>query len=168
METTIKFAKVKPNAKIPTKREEDAGVDLYACFDDIAENYIVIAPHETRLVPTGIACACDKEYCLIIKERGSTGSKGIAVRCGVVDSNFRGEIFVALNNTTDKPLFLLGSEFKDKQYVQPSVFSYDCTKAIAQALIIPVPKLNIDEITFDELKLIESNRGEGCLGSSGK
>ena len=39
METTIKFAKVKPNAKIPTKREEDAGYDIYACFD---EDYITI------------------------------------------------------------------------------------------------------------------------------
>lgn len=168
METTIKFAKVKPNAIIPSKREEDAGLDLYACFDDIEEKYITINPHETRLIPTGIACACDKEYCLVIKERGSTGSKGIAVRCGIIDSNFRGEIFVALNNTTDKPLFLLGSEFKNKEYIQPNVFTYDCIKAIAQALVIPVPKVNVEEITFDELQLIESNRGEGCLGSSGK
>ena len=34
MLAVIKFAKVKPNAKIPTKRLEDAGLDIYACFDE--------------------------------------------------------------------------------------------------------------------------------------
>lgn len=165
METTIKFAKVKPNAIIPSKREEDACVDLYGCFE---ENYITITPHETKLIPTGIACACDKDYCLIVKERGSTGSKGIAVRCGVVDSGFRGEIFVGLTNTTNKPLFLVNPNWQEKDFIPPQHFVYDCTKAIAQALIVPVPKLNIDEITYEELKAIESNRGDGMLGSSNK
>ena len=35
------FAKVRPEAIIPTKREEDAGRDLYACFN---EDYILINP----------------------------------------------------------------------------------------------------------------------------
>ena len=50
--TDIKFAKVKPSAKIPTKRQEDAGMDVYACFD---EDYMIIMPHETKMIPTGIA-----------------------------------------------------------------------------------------------------------------
>ena len=39
MITTVKFAKIKPNAIIPTKRLEDAGYDIYPCFD---EDYIII------------------------------------------------------------------------------------------------------------------------------
>ena len=31
---TIYFAKVKPEAKIPSKRDEDAGYDIYACFEE--------------------------------------------------------------------------------------------------------------------------------------
>ena len=168
METTIKFAKVKPNGIIPSKREEDACVDLYACFDDNEENYFALVPHETRLIPTGIACACDKDYCLIVKERGSTGSKGIAVRAGVVDSGYRGEIFVALTNTTNKPLFIIGADFPNRDFIPDNVFTYDAKKAIAQALIVPVPKLNIEEISYEELKEIKSERGDGALGSSNK
>lgn len=165
METTIKFAKVKPDAIIPSKREEDMGYDIYACFN---ENYITISPHETRLIPTGIASACDKEYGFIVKERGSTGSKGIAVRCGVIDSNFRGEWFVGLTNTTNEPLFLINPNWKDKSFIQPKTFTYDCTKAIAQAIVVPVPKTVVEEITYEELQAIESNRGDGMLGSSNK
>jgi dUTP pyrophosphatase len=165
METTIKFAKVKPNAIIPSKREEDMGYDIYACFD---EDYLAILPHETMLIPTGIASACDKEYGFIVKERGSTGSKGIAVRCGVIDSNFRGEWFVALTNTTNRNLFLLNPNFKDKGFINPNNLIYDCTKAIAQAIVVPVPKTTVEEITYEELQAIESNRGDGALGSSGK
>ena len=51
MLAAVKFAKVKPEAKIPTKRLEDAGLDMYACFDD---DYIIIEPHTTKLIPTGI------------------------------------------------------------------------------------------------------------------
>ena len=39
MITNVKFAKVHPNAIIPSKREEDMGFDIYACFD---EDYIMI------------------------------------------------------------------------------------------------------------------------------
>ena len=74
MLAVIKFAKVKPNAKIPTKRLEDAGLDIYACFD---EPNIVIRPHETKLIPTGIALACDTDYCFILKDRGSKGKRRI-------------------------------------------------------------------------------------------
>lgn len=163
--TTIKFAKVKPDAIIPSKREEDAGFDIYACFE---EDYIVINPHETKLIPTEIASVCDNEYCFIIKERGSTGSQGIAVRCGVIDSGFRNPWFVGLTNTTDKPLFLINPNYKDKEFIPQTQFTYDCTKAVAQAILVPVPKVNIEEITYDELKSIESERGDGMLGSSNK
>lgn len=51
MTTAIKFAKVRPDAKIPTKRVEDAGLDIYACFD---EQSIIIRPHTTVMIPTGL------------------------------------------------------------------------------------------------------------------
>ena len=73
------FAKVNPNAKIPTKTDENAGRDVYACFED---DYMLINSHDTVMIPTGIASVCDTNYCFILKERGSTGTKGIAQRCG--------------------------------------------------------------------------------------
>ena len=161
MNTTVKFAKVKPNAIIPTKRNEDAGFDIYACFD---EDYMILPPHQTIMIPTGLACACDNDYCLILKERGSTGSKGIAQRCGIIDSGYRDEIFVPLTNTTDKPIII---SKKDKiEYTNAIVYPYK--KAICQALIIPVPKVTVQEVTYEDLKSIKSERMNGKLGSSGK
>jgi dUTP pyrophosphatase len=47
-------------------------------------------------------------------------------------------------------------------------FVYPYLKAITQALVIPVPEVCIEEISYDELKNIESERGLGKLGSSNK
>ena len=43
----ILFAKVDKHAIIPSKRDEDAGYDIYPCFED---DYRVIMPHETAMV----------------------------------------------------------------------------------------------------------------------
>lgn len=170
MEANIKFAKVRPDAKIPSKRDEDMGFDIYACFD---EDYIVIEPHETKLIPTGIASACDSDYGFLVFERGSTGSKGIARRCGVIDSGYRNEWFIGLTNTTDKWMFiskLSEQETYDKYYgnIMLNSFVYPYSKAIAQALVVPVPKTEVEEISYEELQNIKSERGLGALGSSGK
>ncbi|MGN1175243.1 MAG: dUTP diphosphatase [Roseburia sp.] len=170
MDTVIKFAKVHPDAKIPSKRDEDMGFDVYACFN---EDYMMIFPHETKLIPTGIASACGADYGIVLKERGSTGSKGIATRCGIIDSGFRNEWFVCLTNTTDKILFI--SKLSEDDLLRKSIdywcgesFVYPYEKAIAQALVIPVPKVKVEEISYEELKDIPSERGMGQLGSSNK
>ena len=170
MVTNIKFAKVRPDAKIPSKRDEDMGFDIYACFD---EDYIVINPHETKLVPTGIASACNSDYGFLIFERGSTGSKGIARRCGVIDSGYRNEWFIGLTNTTDKTMFiskLSEEETYDKhyKYIMGPSFVYPYSKAIAQALVVPVPRVEVEETSYEELQNIKSERGLGALGSSNK
>lgn len=170
----VKFAKVHPDAIIPSKRDEDMGFDIYACFD---EDYIAINPHETKLIPTGIASACSPEYGFLVFERGSTGSKGIARRCGVIDSGYRNEWFIGLTNTTDKTLYIskldemkllgrLHGYINVKDIGSNLVYPY--SKAIAQALVVPVPKTEVEELSYDELKEIKSERGMGALGSSNK
>ena len=171
MNTTVKFAKVKEGAKTPSKRDEDMAFDIYACFD---EDYMIIDPHETKLIPTGIASACDSEYGFLLRERGSTGSKGIALRSGVIDSGFRGEWFIVWTNTTDKILFISKlsedelSRVSVDYYCYEDLIIYPYEKAIAQALVVPVPKVTVEEVSYDELKNIESERGMGALGSSNK
>lgn len=161
MNTTIYFAKVRPDAKIPTKRVEDAGYDIYANFDD---NYKIIMPHETQMIPTGIASACSDDYCFILKERGSTGTKGIAQRCGVIDSGYRGEWFVPITNTTDKPIIIFKAGHKPTLFTEFIEYPYE--KAICQAMLVPVPKTEVKEISFEDLKNIKSERSDGALGSS--
>ena len=182
MEVNIKFAKVRPDAIIPSKRDEDMGYDIYACFD---ESYILINPHETKLIPTGIASACDPGYGFLLFERGSTGSKGIARRCGVIDSGYRDQWFVGLTNTTNSKLFisklnsqelvealctdkedLIAWKLAEDEVLNSIVYPY--SKAIVQAIVAPVLKTSEQELSYDDLKAIPSKRGLGALGSSGK
>ena len=168
------FAKVKPNAIIPTKDDENAGYDIYACFD---EDYMVIPAHTTKLIPTGIAAATTEKYYLNVAERGSTGSKGMKYSAGIIDSSYRGEIFIALTNSNNVPIViskLKEEEDKEKEDKKVTLMNdlgciiYPYSKAIAQLIVHEVPKMNVKEITYEELKKIPSKRGTGALGSSGK
>ena len=160
MSVKVKFARLRENAKIPVRRSCDAGYDIYACFD---EQEMRLEPNETKLVPTGIASAFDEGRCFVLKERGSTGIRGFGQRAGVMDSGFRGEWHVALTNHNDVPLIISkdGAEREDAV-----VYPYE--KAICQALLLPVPNVEISEISPQELASIPSERGDGMLGSSGK
>lgn len=165
LENQLLFAKVKEGAIIPTKTEENAGRDLYACFD---EDYIVIHPLETKLIPTGIATAFSPNYYAQIQERGSTGSKGIKYGAGVIDSGYRGEWFVPITNCNDVDLIIGKKDaainfYKDYKYIW-----YPYEKGIAQFVMIEVPKFEEKEVSLEELQSIKSERGTGALGSSGK
>ncbi|HSH52972.1 MAG TPA: hypothetical protein VK982_14695 [Bacteroidales bacterium] len=159
----IYFAKIKSNAIIPSKREEDMAYDVYACFD---EKKILIASHSTKLIPTGIASAFNKKWGISLRERGSNGSIGMKVSAGQIDSGYRGEWFVAITNTNDIPIFICKEVNKITRCEGSILYPY--TKAICQAKIEEVPQMIIDEIPYDELKTIESERGIGKLGSSEK
>jgi len=164
------FAKIDPNsdAKIPTKREEDGAYDIYASFP---EEYIIIEPFSCRLIPTGIASAFSNEYVAILRERGSTGIKNAKLNAGVIDSGYRDQWFIMIYNANEKPLVIAkqSPQFKDTiTYNESEVILYPYSKAIAQFLFVPVPKVKIKEITYSELLKFESERMLGKLGSSNK
>ena len=163
MMTAIKFAKVRPEAIIPTKEDENAGYDIYACFP---EDNLTIQPLETKLISTGIACACDKGFYFQVEERGSTGSKGIKKSAGVIDSSYRGEVFIAITNCNNKPLLI--TKETDTLALIDDYIVYSYNKAIAQLILHEVIETDVEEITYDEVKAIPSNRGDKCLGSTGK
>ena len=165
----IVFSKVREDAKIPSKRVEDAGYDIYACFD---EDYIVIEPSQSIFVPTGIASAFPNNYVALLRERGSTGSKQMALRCGVIDAGFRGEWKVAINNTSEQQIVIVKAKFVEEN---PSHFEnmkeyctvYPYEKAIAQFIFTNAFHAEIIEIPHEKLEQIKSERGTGMLGSSG-
>ena len=169
----IYFSKVKQNAIIPTKTEENAGRDVYACFED---DYMVIHPHETIMIPTGIASACSADYYFQLFERGSTGTKGMGQRCGVIDSGYRNEWFVPITNHNEDPIVIIKESCKNIPTVTGELVKkygsflryYPYEKAICQAVLLPVPKVIAEEIPYVELLQMESERGLGNLGSSNK
>lgn len=190
----IHFSKTNENAIIPTRLSEDAGFDLYACFD---ADMIIIYPHTTYLIPTGIATAFDKRYVFKLAERGSTGTKQMAQRSGVIDSGFRGEIKAPITNLNNVPIIItkmVNSEGKPlpKEELKNSMtiltkkgnitninantyeemlenaIVYPYTKAITQGVLYYIPETVTDEIPYEILKGIDSKRGDKMLGASGK
>lgn len=98
MSFSMNIKKLNDNARIPTYGSEfSAGADLYACL----ETDITIAPGETKLIHTGLAMEIPTGLVgLIYARSGLASKKGLAPanKVGVIDSDYRGEIMVALHN----------------------------------------------------------------------
>lgn len=163
MVTTIKFAKVREGAIIPSfGREGDGCMDVYAC----SKQDIIIQPHEVKLVPTGICSTFDKNYRISLRERGSNTKSTLITMAGQIDSNYTGEWFVALYNGNDIPIELthnVKEVYKCEDYI-----SVPMSKAICQCAVEEIPQVNIEEVELDYIKNLNTNRGSDCLGSSGK
>ncbi len=98
LECEVKIKRLKENAKIPRYGTNcAAGADLYACI----EEDMVFGPNETKLVPTGLSFEIPEGYAGLIYARSGLASKrdlAPANKVGVVDSDYRGEVMVALHN----------------------------------------------------------------------
>ncbi|MBQ7452888.1 MAG: dUTP pyrophosphatase [Clostridia bacterium] len=173
-ENELVFAKMREGAIIPTKKDEDAGYDLYANFED---DYFVIEPHQTKAIPTGIACAFNKKFYAQIEERSSMAKLGIKKSGGVMDSGYRGEYLIMTYNTNHKPFIISKIPLENipakikvggKTYKTKNCIVYPYTKAVCEIVMQEVPVLETKEVSYAELKNIASLRGEGGFGSSGK
>lgn len=179
----IKFSKEHDCCVLPSKRLEDAGYDLYAdpsCIDD----FMIIENGSTAMIPTGIRSIIPSSHYAQIQERGSTGVKGMKYGAGVIDSGFTGVWNVVITNC-NKNRIVLYDDNKNKDlkelykkvaneigssalWAQSSSVFYPISKAIAQFVLLPVPKTVIEEVSKEEIIGRETLRGEGKLGSSGK
>ena len=165
------WAKVKPNATIPSKRNEDAGRDVYACFEG---NELLLKKLQANKVPTGIASAIPPTHYWNIKhERGSSGKYTMLLLSGCIDSGYRGEWFinicplhkdVVISKTYNFPI----EDGQKKPIELEDKIMYPYEVAIAQAVKLPVPDDDDKEIAYEQLKNIKSERGTDIEGSSGK
>lgn len=142
----VKFTKLDKSATVPVYGTPfAAGADLRA----LSNTNIKIAPGETVFVHTGIATQIpDGLVGLIYARSGLACKRGLApANCvGVIDSDYRGEIMVALHNYSN-----------DTQEIEPN-------ERIAQLVIAPYIKAEFEEA--DELT--DTDRGAGGFGSTGK
>ena len=142
----VRIKKLSDNAILPTYGSaEAAGADLYACL----EQEVTIAPGETFFVPTGLAMEIPKGCAGLIYARSSLGSKrGLAPanKVGVIDSDYRGQVMVALHNHGKTAQTISNGE------------------RIAQLLITPVFTPGFLEVA----ELDDTQRGTGGFGSTGK
>ena len=144
MNYNVKIQKLSPNATIPTYGSPyAAGADLYSAMDEV-----VIKPHTTTLIKTGISLELPVGFAGLIYARSGLASKrGLAPanKVGVIDCDYRGEVMVALHNHSNEEQTVARGE------------------RIAQLVITPYVTANFEEV--DELSSTE--RGEGGFGSTG-
>ena len=143
---SIRVKILRQGAHLPTYGSaEAAGADLYACL----EEDMTVTPGKTAFVPTGIALEVPQGCAgLIYARSGLACKRGLAPanKVGVVDSDYRGEIMVALHNHGTEPQTVANGE------------------RIAQFIITPVltPAYEVAE------ELSDTERSAGGFGSTGK
>lgn len=136
----VKVKKMSEDAIIPTyATSKDACCDLYSVED------VTVPPCSVAKIDTGIACEPPEGFMLRILQRSGLASKGIFPMGGVVDEGYRGNIIVALYNSTDKPFEV----HKGDKIAQMAIRRYQ-------------------QIDFNEVKVLsDSDRGSKGFGSSG-
>lgn len=147
MKNILKIKKLVPSAILPKRASHGAaGYDLFANL----EEPLKIGPAQRLKVPTGIALEIENEnLAIFIFPRSGLGTKhGITLpnAVGVVDSDYRGEIFVALTNISDSEYFIEPDE------------------RIAQMVLMPVVHPQILETE----EISSTKRGIGGFGSTGR
>jgi dUTP pyrophosphatase len=145
MENKVNIKKLDQNATIPKYGTDyAAGADLYTCNMES----VTLKPNETYFFHTGIALEIPNGYAGFIYARSGLGTKkGLAPanKVGVIDSDYRGDIIIALHNHSTK-----------EQTIEPQ-------ERIAQLVIAPYYKAIFNEV--DELN--DTTRGETGFGSTG-
>ncbi len=158
----INFAKTREDAVIPNKRAEDAGWDIYPVID----TFVIIPPQATVKINTGIASAFSSEFVMVLKERSSTSKYGLSLVASVIDSGYRGEWLVAINNNSDETVVIYNEDNVNVEREDEATNYISSKKAICQALFLPVVAAEVEEVAYEELKDIKSERGLGGFGST--
>lgn len=142
----VKVKKLNEKAILPIYSSKSAaGADLCALLDET----VTVAPGETVFVKTGLALEIPEGYVgLIYARSGLACKRGVAPanKVGVIDSDYRGEIMVALFN-----------HGKEAQNIEPG-------ERIAQIVITPY--LTADFIQVEEIT--DTERASGGFGSTGR
>jgi len=145
----INIKKTDENAKIPTYGSVyAAGADLYAVIHN-EENKVEILPGETAFIDTGIVMEIPNGYVgLVYARSGLSCKQGLAPanKVGVIDSDYRGNIMVALYNQSNETRIVSEGD------------------RIAQIIIQPVEQFGFKV----KENLSDTIRGNGGFGSSGK
>ena len=139
----LPLRRLRPDAVVPAHAYDgDAGLDLAAC------ERVELGPGERATVGTGIAVAIPEGHAGFVQPRSGLAARhGITIvnSPGLVDSGYRGELKVVLQNTDRRAPFV----------VEPGM-------RIAQLIVLPVPGVAAVEVE----ELPASERGDRGFGSS--
>ena len=144
----VQIKKLRENAVLPARGSAfAAGYDLCACLE--GDETVIIPPHHTVKIGTGLAFALPEGTFGAVFARSGLASKQDLrpANCvGVVDSDYRGECFIALHND--------GTQERTVNHGD----------RIAQLVLLPFLPMEYEETD----SLPETVRGEGGFGSTGR
>lgn len=133
------------NAKEPTyANSTDAGCDVYAVEDNL------IAPGDTKVIPTGLKMAIPNGWMISVRPRSGMSAKTgirIANAPGTIDAGYRNEVGIILHNTSNTP------------------YQIHAGDRIAQFVIERCPMIKFHKV--DNVLEIEGDR-QGGFGHTGK
>lgn len=113
----MKLKLIKSTAKIPTRSTRgSAGYDLYCPYD------VIIKPHQTVRIASGLAIALSSQTFAAIYPRSSIGVKRhlmLANGVGIIDSDYRGEIIIPYYNYGDEIVHIGKGERFCQMIIQP-------------------------------------------------
>ena len=139
-----------------------AGADVYAIED------VTIEPGQTKIVKTGLKMEIPYGYAVLVQMRSGLAAKTklrLANSLGLIDSDYRGEIGVILENTEPN---IKDFKYDNNGNVIGILYgqSYTISKGdrIAQLRLVEVPRMKF--VKTDSIN--ETDRGEGGYGSTGK
>ena len=156
-----------PDAKIPQyANTSDSGMDVYALDD------YIIAPGETKLIPTGIKLALPPGYEIQVRPKSGRALKTklrIANTPGTVDAGYRDEIKVIVENI-ESPIKDIEYDFDDngtpiiKSILHGAAYTIGKGEKFCQLVLMEVPKAALYRV--EQVGEIGENRGGG-FGSTG-
>ncbi len=139
--STLKVKCIDPRGQLPTRKTEGAaGYDLSTSFA------FSIGPHERRSIPLGIAVQIASGYYGRIASRSSLASQGLDTKAGTIDSDYRGELIVLLQNDSEEYIHIAAGD------------------RVAQLIVSPVSTPEVEKVD----NLDSTQRGGGGFGSTGQ
>lgn len=132
-----------PTAQVPHKAggfEEVAGFDLYT------DEECVLSMGKVSKIATNICVQIPTGYYGQIFERSSAALKGVSISGGVIDSDYRGPIFIICTNVSSTDITISKG------------------MRIAQLVIIPIPQLDVKTTDYFDSDVINEHLGFGSTG----
>lgn len=167
MNINVKFAKIYPKARIPTRRNDNIGFDVYIYFD---EDYRVLEPHETFVFNAGVVSSQAPTYGFILKECSLLAQYGVSLNCTAInDFDNRSGWRITLTNTS-KNKFVISklSDAETYEALYPGQVTecatgeicvntsdmtmiYPYSNPVAQALVVPTQNVEVEELSIEDI-----------------
>jgi dUTP pyrophosphatase len=137
----MKIKRLHPVAKMPTKGTKGA-----AGYDLFCTELTTIRAGQTLKVPTGLAFEVPEGFCMVVYSRSSSMKNGLIITPLIVDSDYRGEVFVLVRNVND------------------AAYTVEVGDRIAQVKLEALHPMDFEWTT----ELSETSRDTGGFGSTGR